>query len=151
MKLVDNIEKLIRHSRILDVNTSKEMDQRIMEDSLKAQKKVKETKSAKTQPDMWRTIIMKRPITKIAAAAAVILIAVLGINLLEKSATPAWAIEQTIQASHSVRYIHLKSFWTSHEEPMEGWVEFDVTGNIRNVRMHLPAWFSPYDGDIELV
>ena len=41
---------------------------------------------------------MKSNITKLATAAAIILIAVLGITLLNKSTTPVWAIEQSIEA-----------------------------------------------------
>jgi hypothetical protein len=77
----------------------------------------------------------------------------LSINLLDKSVTPAYALEQTIQASHSVQYIHTKSFWPPHEEPMEGWIEFDATGTGRNFRMHMPAWTDPWghDGDKVIV
>ena len=96
-------------------------------------------------------IIMKSPITKLAAAAVIIIAVTLSINILDKSVTPAYALEQTIQASHSVRYIHTKSFWSGHEEPIESWVEFDVTGTVRNVRLHLPAWTEPDDGDKKIV
>ena len=47
-------------------------------------------------------------ITKIAAAAVIILIAVLGINLLDKSVTPAWAIEQTIEAFENVNSVYVE-------------------------------------------
>lgn len=49
----------------------------------------------------WQTIrrtIMKSQITKLATAAVVILIALFGITLLDKSVTPAWAIEDTAEA-----------------------------------------------------
>jgi len=57
---------------------------------------------------VWRTI-MKTKITKLATAAAMILIAVFGITLLvEKSTTPAWAIEQTIEALEKFNAVHIK-------------------------------------------
>ena len=68
MKPADNIEKLIKDIHVLDVNTSAEMDQRIVHDAMKAQEKLNETKLAGTQPDFWRTIIMKKPLTKIGLA-----------------------------------------------------------------------------------
>ena len=71
MKPVDNIEKLIRDSHVLDVNTSAEMDQKIMHDALKVQEKLKETNLASTQPNIWRIILNSR-ISKLAAAAVII-------------------------------------------------------------------------------
>lgn len=50
---------------------------------------------------------MKNRITKLATAAAVILIAVLGITFLEKSATPAYAVEQTIEAMRHITSVHI--------------------------------------------
>jgi len=52
-------------------------------------------------PNIWRTI-MKSRITGIAAAAAVIASVIVGVTLLDRSAAPAYAIEQTIQAMRSV-------------------------------------------------
>ena len=99
-----------------------------------------------------RNLIMKHPIYKLTAAA-VILIVVFSITFLDKAVAPAWAIEETIQASHSIRYIHTKSFWSPHEEPIEGWIEFDATGTGKNFRIHMPAWTDPWghDGDKVIV
>ena len=84
MKPIENLEKLIRNSHVLDINTSAEMDRRILHDTLKVQKERKRTKLAETQPHIWRTI-MKNPITKSAAVIAVVLgvgaIAVVGVNI----------------------------------------------------------------------
>lgn len=52
-------------------------------------------------PNIWR-MIMNSKITKLATAAVVILAVVLGVTLIDRSATPAYAIEQTIQAMRSV-------------------------------------------------
>lgn len=52
-------------------------------------------------PNIWRTI-MKSRITGIAAAIAVIASVIIGVTLLDRSASPAYAIEQTIQAMRSV-------------------------------------------------
>lgn len=111
--------------------------------------KLKKVNKLETHFLLWRNI-MKSRISKFAAAAVIIIAVALSIIYLD-TATPAYALEQTIQASHSVRYIHTKSFWTGHEEPTEAWIEFDVTGEVRNVRMHLPAWTEPHDGDKEVV
>ncbi len=51
--------------------------------------------------DIWRTI-MNSKITKLATVAVVILAVVVGVTLIDRSGTPAYAIEQTIQAMRSI-------------------------------------------------
>jgi len=109
--------------------------------------------TAKTDPrqkdsslKIWR-IIMRSQITKVAAAAVIVIAVVLSLTFLEKSVAPAYAIEQTIEVNHTVRYLHIKSFDAEHEnEPKEFWVEFYEDGQVKNVRMHMPEWDSPSDG-----
>jgi outer membrane lipoprotein-sorting protein len=60
--------------------------------------------SSSESPNIWR-IIMNSKITKLATVAAVILAIVLGVILIDRSAAPAYAIEQTIQAMHSLRSV----------------------------------------------
>ena len=55
---------------------------------------------------MWRTI-MKSKITKLAVAAVVILIAIFSIILLDRSTTPAWAIEDAVEALDRIDAIYL--------------------------------------------
>lgn len=65
---------------------------------------------------------------------------------------PAYALEQTIQASHSVQYLHIKSFMSSiSDEPAECWIEFDPGGQVKNIRLHKPAWMKPDDGNTVIV
>ncbi len=113
---------------------------------LDGQSKPKTSKPGIVRPDIWR-IIMQSKITKFATAAVFIAVAILSVNLLDKTATPAYAIEQTIQASHSIRYIHTKNFWPPHEEPMEAWIEFDATGKGRTFRVQMPEWTDPWGHD----
>ena len=87
--------------------------------------------------------IMKSRITKLAAAAVIIIAVVLAINLWNES---AYVLADTIKASHSVRYLHIKSFRQNEDEPKEFWIEFYKDGEVRNVRMHMPEWDSPEDG-----
>ncbi len=92
---------------------------------------------------IFREYIMKSKITKLAAAAVIILAVVLTINLWDES---AYALTDTIEASHSVRYLHIKSFKQNEDEPKEFWIEFYKDGEVKNVRMHMPEWDSPEDG-----
>jgi hypothetical protein len=65
--------------------------------------------------------IMKNRITKLAAAAAIILITVLGINL---STRPAWALENTIEALKHVKMVYISGYANypgSGKESFELW------------------------------
>ncbi|MFH1614644.1 MAG: hypothetical protein ABIG61_06140 [Planctomycetota bacterium] len=105
MKVGKNIEKVIRKLDLsLDINTK--TDEAVLSKLLRAQEKTKQTKLAAIRPDIWR-IIMNKPITKLATAAAVILIAVLAITFLDKAVTPAWAIEDTIKALENIYSIKI--------------------------------------------
>jgi len=46
---------------------------------------------------IWRTI-MKSHITKLAAAAVIVVAVVLTVTIMDRTVTPAWAIEQSIEA-----------------------------------------------------
>ena len=70
MKPAEKIEKLIKR---LHFKASAEMHDRTINDALEAQAKSKKTKSAKLEPSIGRTI-MKSKITKLAAAAALIIV-----------------------------------------------------------------------------
>jgi len=95
---------------------------------------------------------MNNKTTKFAAAAMIVIAVLLSMTVLDKTVTPAYAIEQTIQASHSVRYLHIKAFMTSiSDEPIENWVEFNEAGQIKNMRINKPAWMSPEDGESVIV
>lgn len=84
--------------------------------------------------------------TKLAAAAVIIIAVVLAITILDKSVTLAYAIEQTIQANHNIRYLHMKAFRAEHDEPKEYWLECDEFGQIKNARWYMPEWDAPEDG-----
>ncbi|MHC4622168.1 MAG: anti-sigma factor family protein, partial [Planctomycetota bacterium] len=86
-----------------------------------------------------RRIIMKSRIAKLAAAAAIIIASGLVITFVGTT-EPAYALPQTIKANHSVRYLHMVNYVASQDEPMEFWVEFDSGGQLKNMRLHKPAW-----------
>jgi len=145
MKSASEIERLAKKIRF---SPNAAADERILTSAEAALEKSIKTKSAALQPTIWR-IIMKSRITKIAAAAVIIIAVLIGINQFGGSidiATPAYAIEQTIQASHSIRYLHIRNFKADKTEPKEFWVQCDEFGQIKNARIHMPEWDSPSDG-----
>ncbi len=109
------------------------------------QKQSLKLKQTKTNLKLWR-IIMKTKLTKLATAASIVLIAALLITFFEKTTTMAYALPQTVEANHSVRFIHIRDLKAGEEEPKEFWVECDSLGQISSARMHIPEWDSPEDG-----
>ena len=131
----------IQHSiRKLRVKTRAQLDKRILADASAALAQSSKNRPTHERPQLWiRRIIMKNAWTKFATAAAVIMaVGVLWVAFLSKSATPAYALEQTIQANHSVRSIHVKKFTSGVEEPDEIWAEFDDTGELLRCRVNQP-------------
>lgn len=103
-----------------------------------------------------RKHIMHKRIAKVglglSAAAAIIIVAGLSIVVIDKSATPAYALEQTIQACHSVLSLHIRAITPSHEDqPAETWIEFTENGQFNNMRLNLPGWMTPGSGPREVI
>jgi hypothetical protein len=111
MSTLKNMEKLIKdfcEARKSSVTTSDDMDEKVLNDALAVYEKTEPWKKAEHQPIVWR-IIMNKPITKLAAIAAVVVIAgMLSIVFLDKAVTPAWAIEDTIELLTRFNGIHFR-------------------------------------------
>jgi hypothetical protein len=147
MKLVENLEKLIRDSHILDINTSTEMDQRILHDTLKVQQELQQTKSAGTQPDIWRTI-MKSPIIKLTAAVIIVIIGLGILTFIDTGSKSGvvWAeVAKKVQASrgvifHSAEHIapdtydqendFSMQYYTSTQSRLDGYKEGQIIKTI---------------------
>jgi outer membrane lipoprotein-sorting protein len=65
--------------------------------------------SASLSPLTIRRLIMKSPITKLAAAAVIIIAVTLSITFFDKSVTPAYGIEQTIEAFRDVNSVYVEA------------------------------------------
>lgn len=128
MRPAEDIKRLIKN---LNDKTSARMDERVLGDVLRALEESEET-SALTQPKI-RSIIMKSPVTKLAAAAVIIIAVVLSINLWNKSTPSAYAFEQTVEAMQGKRSFHIQTYWQSHPKD-EFWAEFDENGEVIRYR-----------------
>jgi hypothetical protein len=109
MSTFKNMEKLIKNfceTKRASVTTSDDMDKKVLNEALAVYEKTKPRKKAEHQPIVWR-LIMNKPITKLAAVAAIILIAGLTITFLDKAATPAWAIEDTARVLEEFNGIYI--------------------------------------------
>ena len=115
---------------------------RILVDAADSLERATSARMLAARMSLWRTIMNSR-ITKLAAAAVVIIGVALSVKIIGSSATPAYAFEQTIQAHHSVRYLHTKGYDAQHsDEPAECWLECDESGRIKNFRNYSPDWGS---------
>ena len=99
MRPEENIEKLIKS---LNFKASAQLHNRTLNDVLEAHEESRRTQSAKLKPNVWR-ITTKSKITKLAAAAVVVIAVTIGIKAL--SATPAWA--QVVKAFNKATDIYV--------------------------------------------
>lgn len=78
---------------------------------------------------------MKSKITKLAAAAVIIVAAVLSITVLDKSVPSAYAITQTIEAFEGLGYVHVRILRPPAESGQDIWLEFDESGKVVRARV----------------
>lgn len=137
MKSLKDIKNRIKQ---FDVNPRSEMRKRVLDEALEIQR----NRTRKSTSDTYRLkIIMKSKITKIAAAAVVVLVVVLFVSFLDKSVTPTYALEDTIKANNSLRYVHTEYFEGQRDDvAKECWLEFDESGRTKNLRINWSEWFA---------
>jgi len=118
-------------------DTNPRMDKFVLKDVLETYNKTFDNKSSGYHPIIWRTI-MKSPITKLTAAAVIIITAVFLMTFFEKAAAPAYAIEQTIKANNTIKTVHLRIFEKGqsieNNEFSDYWLKYDNAGKLSNLR-----------------
>jgi len=84
--------------------------------------------------ELWKRIGLP------AAACLVIAVTVVAV-ILDRSSKVAYAIEQSVEAFHSVQYMHVKQERPGFDVPdkdREMWAQFDQAGKVERVRIHFP-------------
>jgi len=133
MSSAEKIKELFAKS---EVTVNSKVDDRIVSDSLTAFNYSEKTQLGSPESNIGR-LIMTSKITKMAAAAVIMAAVILSIYFLDKSVTPVYAIEHTIEANRTMRYLHFRYFDSSHDDvAKECWLEFDETGQVTNVRIN---------------
>jgi len=134
MKTANGMEEAIKKK--LNFAASAEMRERILTDVLDAQEEAKKTKSALIRPNI-RSIIMKNPIIKFAAAAMIVIVVGIGIHYFTgDGTTPAYGITDVPELFRAVRTVHLKGwhYYPGHKTPdgndvlpvnMEEWFDLE--------------------------
>ncbi len=140
MKTVKDIKQSISR---LNIESSDEIHGRVLDKLLKVLDKSKKQPVIK-QPSFWRMIMKNRTI-KLATAATILLIAVLTITLLDKSVTPAYAIEQTIEAFRNVYFLHTMRHDEAGQIEDERWIEINADGSQGRYRQNTPPNFLVVD------
>ncbi len=102
MRPTENIKRLIKNAKI---KSDPEVKRTALNELINELEKTKVIGSAVAKPNTWR-IIMKSRITKFAVAAVVMLVVVLALTLIDKTVTPAYALEQSIEAMKNVSWMH---------------------------------------------
>lgn len=146
MKPADKIERSIKKLR---VRFSPEADERILSAaSAELERAVQIQSEAKRAGLSLRRFVMKNHWTKVATAAVVIIAVGAGlIAIVENGGQTLYALEQTVEAHHSVRSIHLKDVGAT-EYSLELWIEFDQFGELLHLRAEEPRYSGyPKTGD----
>jgi hypothetical protein len=135
MRSTDSTKEAIK--QWLHVSASPETRDRIWRKVLFVQEQSGKTKSALIQPNIWR-ITMKSPITKLAATTVIIITVLFLITFFDKTVTPAYALEQTIEANHAIKTIHLRIFWGAesieNNEFSDYWIKYNDAGKLSSLR-----------------
>jgi len=134
MRQATDIEKLVVNLRH---PADAGMHDRILGHLLDTWRQHQEQRSAGRRPALWE-ILMEKRITKLSLAATAVLVVVLLVSLLTTSSTPAYALDQTVEATRNMRWFHLKYCRAREDDTLqrEAWVERGDDGRVRNVRVN---------------
>jgi len=108
MRPTEDIEKSIKKLRY---KASTQAHRRILDNILQAMEISEKYKTARPESNLWR-IVMKRPITKLVAAAVIIVAAFLSVNIFHQSiptASAAQVLREAIEAVSDVWSVHMKT------------------------------------------
>lgn len=125
MKPERDMEELVEKSYLnsLHVPADAGMDERILGDAVGAMDESKRARPPLPRPNIGRAIMNSR-ITKMAVAAAIFVAVMLTISVLDRSVTPAYAIEQTVKAMDTVKTVYFSGYLYK-QGPIECWMKFD--------------------------
>ncbi|MHC4433664.1 MAG: hypothetical protein ACYTBS_17630, partial [Planctomycetota bacterium] len=137
MKSADDIRHLFRNS---ELGVNPQADEKVFEDVRRAQQET--TEKVPAMPEIWK-IIMKSRRAQFTAAAVAALAVYLCLQIPKGIVAPAYALDDTIEAYNSVRYLHVKAFNTIAGRRLnsESWIEFGEDGKQRRFRIQVD-WFT---------
>jgi len=137
MSSAEKIRKLFAKS---NVTVNSKIDDRIIGDALTAFDKSEKTQSVSSEPNIWR-IIMKSRITKLAAAAAIIITVFVGIHQFGGSldgTSVAFALEHAVEALKHVENKHMVMRTIEPPNRYEFWTKYSEDGRAIARRIESP-------------
>jgi outer membrane lipoprotein-sorting protein len=93
---MNSTDKIKQYFKKAELGINQDADEQVFADVLRARQKIRENKPA--VPVNLRRIIMRSPFTKIAAVAVLFMACLIGVFIINKTSSVAWAIEQSIEA-----------------------------------------------------
>ena len=154
MKIAGNIENTIKkfcQTRKNSIKTTKQMDNKILNKALQAYKRTNPQPANKSE--IWRNIMKSRMI-KISTTAVVIMASLIVWSIMPSTMlSTAYALQDTIEAYYSIRYLHISEFETVEQERRASklWVAYDYYGRIDKTRWEAPNSGGPILGAITVV
>lgn len=149
MKPKKKVERAIRTR--LRFTAGPMLRDRLLTDVMNAREEFKETRPALHEAGIRRRI-MRSPITKLASLAAVIALAALGVLLWTGSGTPAYAIEQTVEALQNVQFLHIIGHDDAGQINDERWIEIGDDGyQVRYRQQNPPSVLESHPGAPSMV
>lgn len=120
-----DIKKIIQSAYTHNSNTQdrKTADERILGDAVKAMEESKKTKPVQPGTNIG-SFFMKNKMTKYATAAVLIVAVLLFISIPDKSISPVYAVEQTVDAIRKIETVYMKGEFYKQGQ-FECWMRFN--------------------------
>jgi hypothetical protein len=123
----------------LKAEPGSQLDARVYRAIDRAQAERTSTPSAgRILPNLWK-MIMKTPMTRWTATAVAVGTLVAGALILDSTAPRAFGLDQVIEASKRVRFLHVKMHQPNEQAPIEFWIASDETGHVTKIRNYQPV------------
>ena len=122
----DRFENTIRdfcRTRQNQTHTTPQFDEKVLRGAQAARRESQSTSSAPTESHV-RRFVMRNKTTSLAAAAIIAVAVILAIAIFHQSATPAYAVGQTIKAIRQIKTVYMaREFYLQGK--FECWMRFD--------------------------
>jgi len=130
------VEKALRGK--LRFTAGSTLRERLLAEVMNAQQQAKGTEPALHESGR-KLRIVRNPVVKLTSVAAVIAVAVLSVALWDRFSSRAYAIEQTVEALQSVRFLHVTERDDTGQITDERWIEIGEDGYQARYRQQNPA------------
>jgi hypothetical protein len=128
MRSLKDIKKSVAQAGI---DTASDID-RAIRGRLLERLNEEETTAGQHRPTR-RRIIMRSPLMKLTAAAAVLVLGIGFVSIWRGDGQTAYAFEQTVEAMQGKKSFHIQTYFNFHSKD-EFWAEFDENGKVVRYR-----------------